>query len=404
MDAQSARRIIECLRSGVSSRESASVLTVGREPLMSKIEGQLKAVRHGRLSEHLVVEGAYGQGKTHILNKIEALALGQNFAVSRLVASRESPLGKVNTFYQRLVCNLVLPDRPNDRGVKVLLDKVRVNRRSGYDAWMTWVQRQGYQRLENLLQSFYEVGTDDPEPFYEEMEGTPVPATYLKHSLKIPVGTPRLLQSDYWGYLRAVSDAIHRFGYDGWVILIDEAELVQGLGLVQRVKAYETLARLWGLVPGQELPQSYVALSFARSFYTFMLERNEGGRVEQSLRGKGLDQQWEIVSTILDRLEDEREELDYLSEGDYQRLLDEVTRIYRVAYGHETPVDRERLLRQATGEALPIRTLVRSAIQYLDIALQYPGEDPLALIDVGKPDEGAAIVESEFDGGTAAGT
>ena len=144
MDAQSARRIIECLRSGVSSRESASVLTVGREPLMSKIEGQLKAVRHGSLSEHLVVEGAYGQGKTHILNKIEALALKQNLAVSRLVASRESPLGKVNTLYQRLVCNLVLPDRPNDRGIKVLLDKVRVNRGTGYDAWMTWIQQQGY--------------------------------------------------------------------------------------------------------------------------------------------------------------------------------------------------------------------------------------------------------------------
>lgn len=397
MDGQKARRIIECLRSGVSSGESASVLTVGRETLIAKIESQLAAVQRQGGSEHLILEGAYGQGKTHLLNKVEALAFERNFAVSRLVASRESPLGRVNTFYERLVRNLVLPDRRNDRGVKALLERVYPGKQGGrYDAWMDWIKAQGYERLYTLLQSFYEKGTDDPEPFYEEMEGTPVPAPEMKRALKLPTGTPRLLLGDYWGYLRAVADAIHRFGYAGWVILIDEGELIQGLGLVQRIKAYQTLAYLLGQDPEQGLPASYIAVSFASSFYTFLTSRDEAHRVEQSLRNKGLDGQWSLVSALLEQLESEKDELDRLSPGDYRRLVDEVVRIYKAAYNFSVPVDQDRLIRQATGEARSIRILVRTMIQYLDIAMQYPGEDPLDLMQVGVADEGAAIVEGEF--------
>jgi len=389
MDAQQARRIIECLRSGVSSLETANVLTVGREQLVTAINEHFRAVRQNSKSEHLIVEGAYGQGKTHILNKIESMALQQNFAVSRVVAGRESPLGRIDNFYQRLVRSLVLPDRPNDHGVKVFLDKIAVHRQGGpYDAWMLWVRDQGYTRLYNLLQSYYEVRTDDPEPFYEEIEGTPVPISDLKRSLKIAQGTPRLRLSDYWGYLRAISQAIHLFGYAGWVILIDEAELIQGLSLSQRIKAYETLARLWGLIPNQSLPGSYTVVSFARSFYSFMQDRDESGRVRQSLLGKGLQDYWSIIGEVLERLETEKHELNPLSWDDYSRLLDEVLGIYRQAYGFTTTVDRERLLQLAVGETRPVRTLVRTAIQYLDLRMQYPDEDPLALLQVGLADEG----------------
>ena len=68
---------------------------------------------------------------------------------------------------------------------------------------------------------------------------------------------------------------LRRSGYQGWVILLDEAELIGKLGLPSRAQAYVNLAQLLGLDARRPaLDGIYVVLALASPFVQEVLSAN----------------------------------------------------------------------------------------------------------------------------------
>lgn len=380
------RRIIECLRSGISSLELGLEMTLGREKIARKVDEDLKQLKADGETRYLIVEGGYGQGKTHVLNMVHGQAFDQNFAVARIIAGRDTPLGRVNTLYERVARNLTFKDSPNDRGLEVFFQRINP-KDPRYVEWMDWIDKRQFRRLYNVLEAYFTKGTESPSLVFQELEGTPVPLNALKRVLNLYPKTPRLKLDDYWGHLMALSKAVRAFGHSGLVLLIDEAELIQGLSVLQRIRAYEIIGRLSGLGAEETTPPGlYVVFSFASSFYEFLQAREEEIKVKEKLTHRQEPDRKKFVAEALTTLREKRVSLTGLTPGDKHSLGERMIELYSQAYENKPKVDINAVRKLTSGQ--PLRTFIRTLVQCADLRSQYPKSDPLKDIQVIGVDEG----------------
>ncbi len=67
MENFAARQVVECLRSGVSSRSLSAIFSYGREAACERVGRELERVRAEGGAISLVAKGNFGNGKTHFL-------------------------------------------------------------------------------------------------------------------------------------------------------------------------------------------------------------------------------------------------------------------------------------------------------------------------------------------------
>ena len=60
-------------------------------------------------------------------------------------------------------------------------------------------------------------------------------------------------------------------GYKGWVVLLDEIELVGTYSVLQRAKSYAEIARWWGKVEDEKCPGLVVVGTVTSDFATAIL-------------------------------------------------------------------------------------------------------------------------------------
>ena len=89
-----ARIAIEALRAGVPNREAVRLLGTEQTAIEQGFEQALqRAWADGaRPPVGLGIAGDFGTGKSHLLGCLREVALAQDFVVSRVVVSKETPL------------------------------------------------------------------------------------------------------------------------------------------------------------------------------------------------------------------------------------------------------------------------------------------------------------------------
>ena len=127
-----AQRVIEALRSGVSSRAVGHYFSSARPELMEQISCKLDRVRDTGESSGMVVSGKYGEGKTHLLNTVFNLAHSNNMVVSLISLSKETPFDKLYLAYKKLISNTYLPQRLQP-GFQHVLQDITPNNPSALD-------------------------------------------------------------------------------------------------------------------------------------------------------------------------------------------------------------------------------------------------------------------------------
>ena len=74
-------------------------------------------------------------------------------------------------------------------------------------------------------------------------------------------------------------------GYSGWVLLVDEVELIGRYSLKQRARSYAELARWMGKLEKVSYPGLSTAFALTADFSSFVLEgRNDVERIPGRLR------------------------------------------------------------------------------------------------------------------------
>ena len=99
-----ARRVVEGLRAGVPNKHVVMALGCLQPEVEARFRRMLEATQQnvttGPCSRGMVLEGAFGSGKSHVLEYLQHLALDANFICSRIVISKETPLyHPVRLFY-----------------------------------------------------------------------------------------------------------------------------------------------------------------------------------------------------------------------------------------------------------------------------------------------------------------
>jgi hypothetical protein len=244
------RRAIEALRAGVPSRDAVAALGSGQ----SAIEDKFAALREsaaGGTSGGLLIGGGFGSGKSHLLEHLGRLALDDGFAVSRVVISKETPLYDPVKVFLAAADSAVAPGTGGP-AIAEAAAELDVEAR-GYAELLRWASSPASgldERFPATLALFARIRESDGE--YAETivrfwSGDPIATPELRRRIKDFGEAPRFttVPARELGVqrLRFAARLLAAAGSAGWVILLDEVELIGRYSLQQRAKSYAEIAR-----------------------------------------------------------------------------------------------------------------------------------------------------------------
>lgn len=365
-----ARRVIEALRSGVPSRAVGQYFSEARPQITKEIAGRLEKVYETGVSDGFLLSGKYGEGKTHLLNTVFNLAHSNNMAVSYLSLSKETPMDKLYLVYQKLITNTYLPMRQQP-GFSQLLDNLTPGNPAASELLVYAAKELRTDKLYYLLRSY--MGTEDQEEKFllkADLEGDFIANAALKKIYKrIYNQTARFSTnfsktkhcSDYFAFM---SRFFTKMGCQGWVILVDEAELMGRLSKKARLRAYENMASF--LFPGPETQSVFTMFAFSASYIEDVIE----GKHEYDNLAELYPEQPEPCQSVLNALV-KAPQLLPLTKDEIAQVLDGIRQFHGRAYGWEPRVSTDTLLRVAQSGGFLLRTRIRAAIEFLDQLYQY---------------------------------
>ena len=253
------QRVIEALRSGVPNSEVVQTLGCPQPTVKSKFQQLLHnakdSVAKGWTTKGMLIEGGFGTGKSHLLESLQHMALEQQFVTSRVVISKETPLYSPALMFRAAMESAVVPQKHGEALAEVARDLQFQSPQ--YQEFSEWVNRQGGEidsRFSATL-FLYERMVNDPELSHRMIRfwsGDPLSDAEIKRYLKAcDSGTTYRFNK-----LTAAEMAMQRFkfvsrlmvaaGYSGWILLIDEAEIIGRYSFKQRAQSYAELARWMG--------------------------------------------------------------------------------------------------------------------------------------------------------------
>lgn len=378
------RRALEALRNGVPNRDAVRVLGCGQDRAVERFGQQLAAVDEAALddrqAEGMLLAGGFGSGKSHTLEHLRHLALEANFVCSLIVVSKETPLFDLGKVFAAAAETAVAPGVTGDAIKEIALKLPEHSEAYGeFSGWANSAQS-GIGQIFPATLLLQERLKNDPE-MSEKVRGfwagDTLPIADVRLGMK-QIGQTAAFQ------IRTVSAKelpLQRFtfasrliraaGYRGWVLLIDEVELVARYSRLQRAKSYAELARWLGKIETEQISGLTAVATITEDFGAEMLH-SKGDReyVVPLLESKNLADAAARAETGMRMIE--REAL-YLAEPDddaLQRSYGTLKRIHAEAYAWSPP----NLPSSRTSTTRRMRSYVRRWINEWDLHRLYPGE------------------------------
>lgn len=271
-----ARHIIEALRSGIPSHAVGQYFSEARPQIMREISGHLDAVCETGKSSGMIISGKYGEGKTHLLNTVFNMAHANNMVVSYISLSKETPFDKLYLVYQKLVNNTFLPRRLQP-GFVQMLEKMTPNSPLAGEMLLYAAKQLETDKLYYLLRAYLNTEDQDEKFLLQaDLEGDFISASALKQiyrrifqqRAKYNVSFSKTKHCrDYFNFL---SHLFVEMGYNGWVILFDETELVGRLSKKARLNAYRNMAEF--LLPSSGLASAFSMFALGASYAEDVVE------------------------------------------------------------------------------------------------------------------------------------
>ena len=286
MSEYNARHIIEALRSGVPSRTVGEYFSESRPGMMKKISTSMEKVRESGRSSGMIFTGRYGEGKTHLLNTVVGMAFTSNMVVSFVSLGKETPIDKPYLLYQKLIANTYLPGAAQP-GFRPKLEELTQGSSVSAELLGYAGQELETDKLYFLLKAF--LGTSDDEErlaFLADLEGDFTTASLIKKSFKRVTGNTAKFSHSFsktkhsMDYFRFTSHLFRQLGYDGWVILFDEAELIGRMSKKTRMKSYVNMQTF--LQPSSKLESVFSLFAMSSSYAEDVIDkRNDTACAEE---------------------------------------------------------------------------------------------------------------------------
>ena len=212
-------------------------------------------------------------------------------------------------------------------------------------------------------------------------EGTAMPVGHLRQGLR-QTGAAKLFALEKIGIkelarqrFKFMARLLRAARYDGWVILLDELELMGRYTVLQRGRAYAELARLLGLSDEHAVPGLLAVGAVTPDYASAVIdEKDDRNQIGFRFRLRG-DPESELTAALaelaMDAVDRELLRLREPSQDDLEEVLATLAVIYATAYDC-TPATLDASLK--TGRQM--REYVRSWITTWDLNLVAPAYKP----------------------------
>lgn len=383
----SARRAIEALRAGVPNRDAVSALGCSAQEVLGVFDGRLQELRESvaRQSQPrgMLVAADFGGGKSHVLEYLSHKARQENFAVSKVVISKETqlfdPLKLFRAAVESLVCENVVGDALRDIAVS------RLSTRSPQFAELNlWLRDSGLNsRFAATTWLFEQAGADSEiqDEIVGFWEGAAIQVGQLRQGLR-QTGAAKLFALEKIGIkelarqrFKFMARLLRAARYDGWVILLDELELMGRYTVLQRGRAYAELARLLGLADDLAIPGLLAVGAVTPDYASAVIdEKDDRNVIGFRFRARGdleSDLTAALAESAMDAIERELLRLREPSQDDLADVLARLSDIYATAYDC-TPARLDASFK--TGQQM--REYIRSWITTWDLNRVAPTYEP----------------------------
>lgn len=385
-----ARRAVEALRSGVPNADAVIALGSGQGDIEDTFNDLLRETAHSshgrRTSTSMLLGAGFGQGKSHLLTHLGHLASSANFVVSHVVISKETPLYDPAKVLQAAVQTAVAD------GVREVVAEAAASLDTdsiGYTDLLRWLRgpaRDMNERFEASLLLHERLGGDAPgadEDFIDDLVrfwcGEPLSLVDLRRQLKAvgeaktfsfsPIRARDLARQR----LRFLPRLLRAAGYAGWVVLLDEVELIGRYSILQRGRSYAELTRWLEGEPGEPL---IAVIAMTDDFEAAILtDKHDRDELPRRLRDKQTEEYAEMAALAevgMRHIERDMVSLVPPDQAELDRVYRTLRRLHGDAYGWQPPdiAGLERL------GATRMRQYVRAWINEWDLIRLDPAYRP----------------------------
>ena len=380
------RHIIEALRSGIPSRAVGEYFSQSRPAMMKKITSRMEKVRETGISDGMIYTGRYGEGKTHLLNTVFGLASSSNMVVSYVALGKETPIDKPYLLYQKIIANTYLPGAVQP-GFRQVLEGLTAGSSVTSELLAYAAQELMTDKLYYLLRAY--LGTQDDEEryaFLADLEGDFTTGAVIKRSFRRQTGKAAKFRQTFSktkhseDYFYFMSHMFRRLGYDGWVLLFDETELLGRMGKKTRAKSYLRMQDF--LQPPAALEGVFSLFALSTSYTEDVIDRrNEFANVEGIF--SDMPDDLKAVKATLNAMVN-APELAPLTKAEISRILMSIQTLHGKAYDWTPDVSQKSLNDATEAGGYLLRTKIRAAIEYFDQLYQYGEAGRTKVTELGK--------------------
>ena len=317
----SARLAIEALRAGVPNSEAVKRLGCPDEQIETRFHTALDNIVDATASG-FAISGGFGSGKSHLLGFLRETALQRNFIVSTVTVSKETALSLPGVTYAAAMRSAVMQG-VNDDAVTLALTKVARTEGAieSLDQWASspeasispvfravlYLLNRGIDaELRHAIETFLADGRP-PLPPGSGAPAPPVPPLPpLRRALKdkgirglfdlAPVPATELVHQR----MRFIPQLFCAADFSGWVVLLDELELIGRYGPLQRALAYATLAQWLGLDAANRIPGLLGVCAITDDFADAVIDaKQDRERIPQRLRDRAVPMLREAEQSLM---------------------------------------------------------------------------------------------------------
>jgi len=385
-----ARRAVEALRAGVPNRDAVEALGFDGPDVLARFDegtaGLTSSVSESTQPRGMLLAGEFGAGKSHALEFLAHRALDRNIAVSKVVVSKETQLFDPAKLFRAAIDGLRVRGIAGSDLSDITL--TRLDARGGrFVELVKWLRDSRINSRFAATIWLYENGGVNPE-LRERLvtfwSGGPIAIGQLRRDLREAgqaraFDLERVLARDLARQrFQFMARLLHGAGYDGWLIMLDELELIGRYTVLQRGRAYAELARMMGLAFDEEIPGLFVVGAITPDFSSAVIRgKDDLNQISFKFRQRDDD----LTAGLAERAMEEIERnLVRLPEPDDERLettLRRLVDVYTDAYGRAEVSDTEA--RRRAGWQM--REYVRGWITSWDLRRLDPAYQPDVEVD-----------------------
>ena len=256
-----ARTAVEAMRNGVPSREAVRHLGSSQPRAEERFKTMLSKVRGGTegvpTHEGMLISGDFGSGKSHLLSHFEHVALSGGFVCSRVSISKETPLYDLGKVFVSAMESGRIPGR---RGR--MIEELALSLDPNSDEYTRFAHWADTDANNGRLSKIFPASLVVHEQCGDLELMSDIEAFWAGDRIlisKIRAGLRQIDQLQHYRFtapkaaelppqrLRFAVELIKSAGYHGWVILLDELELIGSYSILQRGRSYAEVTRWLGL-------------------------------------------------------------------------------------------------------------------------------------------------------------